>query len=302
MRKALKRPFKKLTSSTENNRSFSTTIMKSLEIVYCNRYNNDINELRMGLNLNIFKQFFYSLYDLKKVSTFRFYKMRHAVFYVFLIAFIVFIPTLINGSRDVVKTRAYFADSKTEFEIKDGKLTTNLDKPKEIELNSGIIVVDSDAANEDELKEAMDDANAKFIIGEKAFAFGEDAGYTEIKYDKIGLENLKKDELSIAPFYFFIFFGAYYLTLAGFTFAIISLVALLTNLVGQSMKRGVNYTQSWKLTTYALTIPAIFACIMNLLDSSPSYLLGVLWLTALAIYIFTVKEIPKIKTEKKEKK
>ncbi len=254
----------------------------------------------MGLNLNIFKQFFYSLHDLKKVSTFRTYKMRHAVFYVFLIALIVFIPTLLNGSRDIVKTREYFADTKTEFEIKDGKLSTNLDKPKTIELNSGTIVVDSSASGEDEMKASMEDADANFIIGEKGFAFGVDASYTEFKYENFGLKNLKKDELSIAPFYFVIFFGAYYLTLAGFTFAIVSLISLLTNLVGQSMKRGLNYTQSWKLTTYALTLPAIFACVMNLLGSAPNYLFGVLWLTALAVYIFTVKEIPKVKTEKKQ--
>ncbi len=265
-------------------------------------YNNAITE-QGDDNLNIFRQFLYSLYDLKKVSTFRFFKIGKAIRFVFLMAFIYIIPSVVYWTDFAFQIKNeynnFFQQDKHHFEIVDGTLTTDLVgshyndiKDVTFMLNATEEISSSDVG-------LMHDANVAFL--KDRFVLADNSNFFEFPYQQLVIGDIDDQQLTenffpnlhififVAALIFFFFFAAAF-------FFLVTILSVLGNMICQTMSRPMPYEQVWKLMAYSIAIPVTYLSIVAMLQMNAQFKFSISWILSLVIFILIVRTIPKKST------
>ncbi|MBO8156080.1 MAG: DUF1189 domain-containing protein [Bacillaceae bacterium] len=210
---------------------------------------------------NIVQQFLYSFYHYKNVSVFRFQKIGRSIGYIFLLTLIATIPLMINTSIQSSKALNSVNDEilsqVPDFSVDDGTLKL---KGHDLYMtNHGSVLF----TNQEEWENGVSDG---IVFSKTKISLVADSSpVSEFQYSLLGLGNASKQQVletiqtiqSLKWFILIIYFSFYYLFAVGVKFIEVSILAALGLYLKTKMNKNINYQQSWNLSAYALTIPAI---------------------------------------------
>jgi hypothetical protein len=255
--------------------------------------------------MNIFKQLIVSLYSPKDIAKFRFQGIGKTILYVFFITLISTLPSFLYLSSAIIKgidtSITTLNEDFPNFEIKDGKLFMDAEKPIEKSKNGFLFIMDDsgNVTSEDFGKRT----NNGFAILHHEFAFV--GGGTLQTYPYSMLEGIEISKSDLSSFLhdidnmLFIFLpilgGVTYIFSAGLKFIEISILAVIGLLMNNSLKRNISYRHVWRLSAYSVTLPTVFFTIMALFKTNVVGGIFIHWFVTFVMLYLIIKEIPKPK-------
>ncbi|MDP4163171.1 MAG: DUF1189 domain-containing protein [Bacillota bacterium] len=256
--------------------------------------------------MNLFKQFFKSLYSPKDIALFRFQGIGKTIGYVFLLTLLSVLPTIYffgtTLKSGIETARPVIQNEFPSFKISDGQLKTNSNVPITVNKNNFTIIIDSTGAvSQTELSDRKDTLaflKNKFVIsgGGRIQAYP----YSMLNQVKVsnkqlldfidGIENNITTIISVISVFIFLFACA-----ASFVeVSVLAVIGLfLRNLTGKKL----NYSQLWRMAAYSETLPTVFFTIMAVLQTKVQNEVLINWFVAAVVLLLSIKEIPKPKNK-----
>nr|WP_263325711.1 DUF1189 domain-containing protein [Neobacillus sp. Marseille-Q6967] len=254
--------------------------------------------------MNIFKQFYKSIYSPRDIALFRFQGIGKTILYVFFLTFISILPTIYYISTAITNgietAKVVISEELPPFSITNGTLTAESEVPVTIEKEDFTIILDPTGAITEE--DVADEGNA-FALLKDQFAMSS-AGVAET-YPYSMMEGLNITETDLLDFIGMIdgmkgimipiISVVIYLFSSGANFIEVSVLALfglaLKNLAG----RKLNYGQLWRMAAYSETLPTLFFTIMAAIKTTVPNSFMVNWFVAIIVLYLAIREVPKPK-------
>lgn len=258
--------------------------------------------------MNVFTQFYKSIYSPKTIASFRFQGIGKTILYVFLISLLSILPVLFFLGSTIVTGLSSFDETVKkdfpDFKIVNGTLQSDAKEPIEKKIGNYIIVFDSSGkygAKEMEQKEnAVGLLKNQFIM----VSGGQSQSYT---YNMTGNTDLTKAEIvdllnqfnSMKPILLAVLAFIVYFFSSASKFIEITVLALIGLLLKNLAGKKTNYKQLWVIAAYSVTLGTLFFTIMGALQANvPSA--GLLnWFIHIVILYLAIKEIPGSTSNKK---
>ncbi|MFS0780905.1 DUF1189 domain-containing protein [Bacillus sp. 1P06AnD] len=259
--------------------------------------------------MNIFKQFWKSLYSPKDISRFRFQGIGKTILYVFMLVLLSTIPTFIYSTSTVKDGVTTFKETVDEdlpyFVIKDGKLET--DEKKQIEHSSDHFKVFFDGTGHLTAKMVEAQSTNAFALLESEMVIVSNGHmqtqpYTLFQGFSIDQKQIVDFLDSMGSFLYvimFIFGIISFIFAAGIKFVEISLIALIVKLLAASYNPKLEYRHFWRITAYCTTLPTLFFTVMSFLKTDVVGGVFVNWAVTLTMVYLVIKEIPIPKKKQK---
>ncbi|WHX99331.1 DUF1189 domain-containing protein [Neobacillus sp. DY30] len=255
--------------------------------------------------MNIFKQFYKSIYSPKDIASFRFQGIGKTILYVFFLTFISILPaiyylnTMLN--EGIESTKSVINDEIPSFTIEKGTLTAETDVPITIDKGEFSIIVDPTGVitNED-----VEDKDNTIALLKNEFSVAAGGRIDSYSYSMLeGLTLTKEDFIDIVdtidgmkniiiPVVSTIMF----LVSSAVAFIEVTILAwfglLLKNLAG----RTISYRHLWRMAAYSVTLPTVFFTIMSAINTPVPNSFLINWFVEIIILFLAIKEIPNEKT------
>jgi len=252
--------------------------------------------------MNIFKQFYKSIYSPRDIALFRFQGIGKTILYVFFLTFISILPSIIYFSTALTEgidaAKAFIKEEAPAFSIKNGQLTAKTNVPVTINKDNFTIIIDpTGAISEDDL---ANDGNT-FALLKNEFAFVSAGRVDTYQYSMMeGIHITNSDLLHFVN------------TIGGMKGIIIPVVALFIYIfssaasfieisvlafIGLLLKgnRKLNYRQLWRMAAYSETLPTLFFTIMTAIQTVVPNSFLINWFVVIIVLFLAIKEIPKPK-------
>jgi hypothetical protein len=256
------------------------------------------------IKLNIFKQLIKSIYSPQDIARFRFQGIGKTILFVFLLSLLSIIPTVIHLSTAITEGVSSAKDTVSHefpsFNIKNGVLKSDLEKPKTMTKNGFAIVFDSTgAANEKDLKNidngfAFLKSELVFIAGgqTQAYPYSMAQDFTLTKNDLVDLiDSIDSSLLILLPLLFLVI----YIFTSGIKFIEVSILALFGLMIKNMIGRQLHYRQLWRMSAYSVTLPTLFFTIMAAIKTEVTGAFFIHWIVAYIVLFLAIKEIPQAK-------
>jgi Protein of unknown function (DUF1189) len=259
--------------------------------------------------MNIFKQFYKSIYSPRDISLFRLQGIGKTILYVFFLTFISILPTifyLITAISSGVETaRTIIKNDVPPFTVENGVLTADTDVPVTIEKDEFSFILDPTGTLSDEDVADVADEETALALLKDEFVFT--AGGTTDSYHYSMIEGFyitNTDLLDIIemvdgvkgimiPIISVIIF----LISSAVNFIEVSILAIfgiaLTNLSASKL----NYGQLWRMSAYSETLPTIFFTIMAAINTPVPNSFMINWFVAIIVLYLAIREVPKPKNK-----
>ena len=254
--------------------------------------------------MNIFKQFYKSIYSPKDIALFRFQGIGKTILYVFFLTFISILPFIIflstSLSTGIDSAKSIIKDEAPEFSIKNGLLSAKTEVPVTINKDDFTIIIDPTGAISD--SDVENEGNA-FAMLKDEFVLSSGGRIDTYPYSMLQGLNITKSSMLD----FFDTIGGMkgiiipvmsvfiYLFSSAASFIEVSILAMfglaLTNLLG----RNLNYRQLWRMAAYSETLPTLFFTIMAAIKTSVPYSFAINWVVAIIVLFLAINEMPKPK-------
>jgi hypothetical protein len=254
--------------------------------------------------MNIFKQFFKSLYSPKDIAMFRFQGIGKTILFVFFLTFISILPSVFYISSAIStgmeSAGRVIKEELPAFSIEDGELKTTHNLPITIEENGFTIIFDSSGSiSVDDLA----DTNNVFALLKNDFVLiaGDQVQtyqYSMLntmkisKEDFLGFVNSIDDVMYILIPIIFIFM---YLFACAIKFVEVSIFALLGLALRNLSGRKLQYRQLWRMAAYSITLPTFFFAIMAAFKTNVPNSFMINWFVGIIVLYLALNEIPKPK-------
>lgn len=254
--------------------------------------------------MNIFKQFFKSIYSPKDIALFRFQGIGKTILYVFFLTLISILPSIIFFSsaisNGIDSAKSILKDEMPSFSIKDGRLSADTDVPVTISKNNFLVMLDPTGTISEPDVQAEGNAFAllkdEFVIS--AGGRLEVLPYSMLQGSHVTKENLldllenaggmKGIIISLGSVFLYIFSSAG-------SFIEVSVVALIGLVLKNLAGRRLNYGHLWKMAAYSETLPTLFFTIMAALKTAVPYYSMINWFVVMVVLYLAINEIPKPK-------
>jgi hypothetical protein len=254
--------------------------------------------------MNIFKQFFKSLYSPKDIAIFRFQGIGKTILFVFFLTLISVLPSIYylstTLSTGLDTARTVIGDEFPSFSIKNGQLTTTTNVPIKINRDNFTIILDPTGAVSE--SDVEDDGNAFALLKDKFVLVT--GGRTDTSpYSMLeGIDITKKSLLNfidsidgvkgiIIP----VISLFLYLISSAANFIEISVLALIGLAIKNLSGRKLNYRQLWRMAAYSETLPTIFFTVMAAIKTTVPNSFLINWFVAIIVLYLAINEIPKPK-------
>ena len=254
--------------------------------------------------MNIFKQFYKSIYSPKDIALFRFQGIGKTILYVFFLSLISILPSVFYLSTaltsGVESAKTIINNQLPEFSIKDGHLTAETKVPVTINKDDFSIILDPTGAISE--KDVEDEGNA-FALLEDKFIFAAAGRVDTYPYSMV--EGLTINKGKVIDFingisgmkWIIIPIGAlfiYLLASAG-SFIKVTVLALIGLLLKNLLGRKLNYRQLWRMAAYSNTLPILFFTIMAAINTPVPSSFMINWFVVIIVLSLAINEIPKPK-------
>lgn len=246
--------------------------------------------------MNAFKQFIYSLYSPKIIATFRNQRFRKTFLYVLLLVFIAFLPTaaqiystlstVVNEIKDTIENDIQ------QFEVKNGRLTSEVQAPILIEVGPYIVVFDTTGTYKVSDAEQYDEAVLFLEEGVVTITQGQTfpTPYADILKQEFTEETILS-YLGSFPLMISIVLLIIYALFTGLILIAASFLSLIGQYAKKTFKLELSFKQIFVLSVYTLTLPTIFFSLTSTLGISIPFWFGLYWMVAIVLLYTTFKEV-----------
>jgi hypothetical protein len=254
--------------------------------------------------MNIFKQFYKSVYSPKDIALFRFQGIGKTILFVFFLTLISILPsvfylsTALTTGIDTAKT--IIKDELPDFSINNGQLSAETNVPLTIDRNNFSIILDPTGTVS--ATDVQDEGNA-FALLKDEFVLASAGNYNSYPYSMVeGLEITKVNLLKfidtidgskgiIIPLVSMVIF----LLSSAASFIEVSVLALIGLALKDLFGRKLTYRQLWRMAAYSETLPTIFFTVMAAVKTPVPNSFFINWFVVLIVLSLAIKEIPKPK-------
>lgn len=254
--------------------------------------------------MNIFTQFYKSLYSPKDIAKFRFQGIGKTILYIFLISLlsilpsIFFISTSISTGIDTIQ--AVLHNELPSFSIKNGQLSAKTSVPITINKKHFTIILDPTGAVS---TKELDGNDNTFGILKNEFVFVSGGKAENYAYSMLnGTPVTSKDLLhfvemvnGVKGIFIPIICLVLYLFTSAANFIDVSILALIGLFLKRIAGRKLNYRQLWRMATYSETLPILFFTIMSAIKTTVPWSFLINWFIIIMILYLAINEIPKPK-------
>lgn len=251
--------------------------------------------------MNIFKQFFKSLYSPKDIALFRFQGIGKTILFVFFLTLISLLPTIYYLSTATINGLDAIQNSiKNElpaFQISEGTLQSDEKAPIILNKNNLTIIFDSTGtANVAEVARSKDTIailqhEAVFIANGQSqslpYSMFSDMTFTNEDLQNM-LSSIDSSLVIIIPIMVIII----YILTSGLNFVQISILAVLGLILKKLLLRHLQYRHLWRISTYSITLPTFFFTIMEALKTTVPNGAIINWFVAYIVLFLAIKEVP----------
>lgn len=252
--------------------------------------------------MNIFKQFWLSLYSPKDIAKFRFQGIGKTILYVFLLVLISSLPVFIMTANSINSGVHAFQNAienkLPDFEISNGKLHSDADAPIEITNDDFDIYFDAQGSlSADEIALKSDNAFAllpnEFVIVSNGIVQAQPFSLFEgFSLTKDGILEFMEQTNSLLIIILAIIIIVSYIFTAGLKFIEITILALFSLLILNAGRKKLQYRHMWRISAYSVTLATIFFAIMNAMQVTVIGGTFVNWGVSFVIVYLAYKEIP----------
>ncbi|WP_062355826.1 DUF1189 domain-containing protein [Bacillus kwashiorkori] len=254
--------------------------------------------------MNIFKQFFKSLYSPKDIASFHSQKMGKTILYIFLISILTTVPIVLNihsiVNNFIGDTKDIIIDEVPNFHITDYELQMDESEPVTINADGVTLLFD----NSKLMTEVDIEKNTiKFV---KDGVIADIDGTTDsFTYASLELNDINKNTMveilnlvdsSLPIITMIVFFIAYLIFTAG-NFIKVSVLGLLSLILVSSFRLDLKYGNVWKISAYSITLPITFFAIMNSFGATVPFGGAINWGVSLLMIFLALKELTKNTTD-----
>jgi len=254
--------------------------------------------------MNIFKQFFKSIYSPKDIALFRFQGIGKTILYVFFLSFISILPSIFyfstSLSTGIDTARSVIKDEIPSFSIKNGQLEADIKVPKTIDKNNFTIILDPTGAIAEKDVEAQNNAFAllkdEFVLAaggkSQTYPYSMLQGMDITKSNFLdfinSLESLKFIIIPVASIFIYLFSSAS-------SFIEVSVLALIGLAIKNLTGRKLKYGQLWRMAAYSETLPTVFFTIMSAIKTYVPNSFIINWFVIVIVLYLAINETPKPK-------
>lgn len=252
--------------------------------------------------MNIFKQFWLSLYSPKDIAKFRFQGIGKTILYVFLLVLISSLPVFITTANSVNNgTHAFqnaIENEIPDFEISNGKLHADADTFIEATNEDFDIYFDAQGTvSAEDIALKSDNALAllptEFVIVTNGIAQSQPYslfdGFELTKADLLQFMEQMDGLLTIILVTIII---VSYIFTAGMKFIEIAILALFATVILNVGRKNLQYRHMWRISAYSVTLATVFFAIMNAMQVTVIAGSLVNWGVSFVIVYLAYKEIP----------
>ncbi|MFZ3588166.1 DUF1189 domain-containing protein [Bacillus sp. DJP31] len=251
--------------------------------------------------MNLFKQWYKSLYSPKDIVKLRFQSIGKTILYVFFLSLLSIVPSAIYGSKEITEVVGSINEialsTLPDFTIDQGKLTSSITVPEKYEYGDTIILFDSTGKlSADDLEDY--DKSYGFFLDE--FAYYSNGYVQSIPYDLLSDLTITKENLldflnsveDVLPIIIILFIITTFLLAASIKFVEISLFALFGLSICRLISKHLPYRRLWVISAYSITLSLTFLTMMTLLKINVISSYFVYWFVSLTILYLALREIP----------
>lgn len=254
--------------------------------------------------MNIFKQFFKSIYSPKDIALFRFQGIGKTILYVFFLTFISILPSIVDMSTSLTTgintAKSVIHDEIPSFSITNGHLTSSAKVPINIHQDNFTIILDPTGTIAE--KDVQDEQNAfallnnKFVLAAggkiQTYPYSMLEGIHVTKNDFLKfidtLEGIKGIIIPVISLFLYLFSSAS-------NFIEISVLALIGLAIKNLSGRKLDYRQLWRMAAYSETLPTLFFTIMSAIKTTVPNSFLINWFVVIIVLYLAINEIPKPK-------
>jgi hypothetical protein len=252
-------------------------------------------------SINIFKQFYKSLYSPKDIASFRLQGIGKTILYVFLLSILSVLPTIYytntTMNQAVQIAEETIKEELPEFQIENGVLVSEEDQPITINKGNFAIIFDATGAMDIENVSKTGDTLA-LLQREMVLSSGGEAN--SVPYSMMAMDTITKQDIvtfiegsdTAMAFILPIFSIIIFLFSSGLRFIEISVLALIGILLKNIVRKDLQYRHLWRMTTYSVTLPTVFFIIMGIFQTHVPYGSLINWFVSLTILLLAIQEVP----------
>lgn len=259
-----------------------------------------VNTMKGVNSINIFKQFYKSLYSPRDIASFQMQGIGKTILYVFLLTLLSVLPT-IYYTNSAINTAVKVAEETIkedlpDFHIENGVLSSLEEQPITINKGNFTFIFDSTGVIDvDNLSKTGD--TLAFLQREMVLSAGGEAN--SVSYSMMAIDLLSKQDIisfiessdSMMAIILSIFSILIYLFSSGLKFIEISFLAVIGILIKNIVKKKLEYRRLWRMTAYSVTLPTVFFTIMALFQTHVPFGSLINWFVSLTVLLLAIQEV-----------
>ncbi|UPM55663.1 DUF1189 domain-containing protein [Gottfriedia acidiceleris] len=249
--------------------------------------------------MNIFKQFWFSLYSPKTILRFRLQKIGKTIFFLFLLAILYTLPGFFSLVKDVKLQVNNFSDLLKDnvqtISLSKGSITINDNTPFERNIGEYKYAF---YPNETVIPTKLKNEQYAFVVLKNRIIMKNDKGEQDFPYPSLKsgvinkakvtkfIENIKEALPVVLIALFFLFYLGYSI----FIFIVATLLAFLTALFKST--KHLPFRQRFAIVSYSLTLPTVIYLLLGLLKINILFQTLIFILITVAMFTLTIKNLP----------
>lgn len=263
-----------------------------------------VNTIKDVNSINIFKQFYKSLFSPKDIASYRLQGIGKTILYVFLLSLLSVLPTIYytnSAMNDAVQVaEETIKEDLPDFQIENGILSSSEEEPITINKGNFSIIFDSTGVMDvDNISKTGD--TLALLQREMVLSAGGEAN--SVPYSMMGIDPISKQDILsfiegsdtamaiILPIFSIVIF----LFSSGLKFIEISILALIGILLKNIVHKDLKYRHLWRMTAYSVTLPTVFFTIMALFQTHVPFGSLINWFVSLTVLLLAIQEVPSSK-------
>ncbi|GGI11176.1 DUF1189 domain-containing protein [Gottfriedia solisilvae] len=249
--------------------------------------------------MNLFKQFWYSLYSPKTIAKFRLQKIGKTIFYLFLLAILYTLPGFfsfekavklqVNNASDLLK------ENIQTISLNKGILTINDNKPFERKIGDFRYAF---YPNETSLPSSTSKDKYSITVLKDRVVIKTDSGEQDYPYLSLDKTEINKEDISkfiknvkqALPVFMIALFFLFYLGSCFFIFIVATILAFITALFHSD--KNLTFRHRFAMIAYSLTLPTVIYFIVGLFNINIPFQTILFIIISAVMYSLTVKQLP----------
>ncbi|QKE71510.1 DUF1189 domain-containing protein [Arthrobacter citreus] len=249
--------------------------------------------------MNIFKQFWFSLYSPKTISRYRLQKIGKTIFFLFLLAILYTLPGFFSLEKNVKLQVNNVSDLLKEnihtISLNKGTIAINDNTPFEQKIGEYNYAF---YPNETVMPTKLKNEQFALVVLKNRIIMKNDKGEQDFPYpslkskeiNKAGVSKFIKNIKEALPVILIALFFLYYFGSCIFIFLLATILAFLTTVIKST--KHLQFRQRFAMVSYSLTLPTVIYFLLRLFEINIPFQTLIYIVIAVVMYTLTIRNLP----------